>query len=303
MQSLMATLSRLSISPGVQVAVKNTCSVVRKPVGRPVEREISVSHTFRGWPFTPLKSQQMWDSNTLQHEGLEGCQGRRGNHVVAARRGMFEELKSIREDKSGAAPVSFESPLSILLYPDPKLRAENKKIFFFDEKLQQLVTEMFDLMYETEGVGLAAPQVGVNVRLMVYNPVGVRGKGTEYVLVNPSIVRYTKAKEVDAEGCLSFPSKDGQGLFDGEVERSIGVKVDAQDIKGRKFSMNLKDWQARIFQHEYDHLEGTLFHDRMSIEVLQTVREDLEALEAEYTKRTGLPSPERVARRFEKLSA
>ncbi|CAI7787613.1 unnamed protein product, partial [Closterium sp. NIES-54] len=101
----------------------------------------------------------------------------------------------------------------------------------------------------TEGVGLSAPQVGVNVRLMVYNPVGERGKGVEMVLVNPRIVKYAKARDVIEEGCLSFPK------IYADVERPMGVKVDAQDINGRKFSISLKEWQARIFQHEYDHLE------------------------------------------------
>ena len=72
--------------------------------------------------------------------------------------------------------------------------------------------------FSTDGVGLAAPQVGVNVRLMVYNPEGERGKGKEYILVNPKIVKFTKETDTDLEGCLSFPSKSGVGTFDADVK-------------------------------------------------------------------------------------
>ncbi|KAG0585177.1 hypothetical protein KC19_3G264500 [Ceratodon purpureus] len=125
--------------------------------------------------------------------------------VVAAKRNMLTELQSIREEADPAGPLEFESPLDVILYPDPRLRAKNKFINVFDEKLQQLVNEMFDIMYKTDGVGLAAPQVGVNVRLMVYNPMGERGSGQEYVLVNPRIVKYGKSRDLFDEGCLSFP--------------------------------------------------------------------------------------------------
>ncbi|CAI5982279.1 unnamed protein product [Closterium sp. NIES-64] len=194
-------------------------------------------------------------------------------HVARARRGFLSELQSIKDEENVAGPISYESPLDIVLYPDPRLRAPNKRVNVFDESLQKLVAEMFDVMYRTEGVGLSAPQVGVNVRLMVYNPVGERGKGVEMVLVNPRIVKYAKARDVIEEGCLSFPK------IYADVERPMGVKVDAQDINGRKFSISLKEWQARIFQHEYDHLEGTLYFDRMTPEVLDTIRSKLIDLE------------------------
>jgi peptide deformylase len=131
-------------------------------------------------------------------------------------------------------------------------------------------------------VGLAAPQVGVNVRLMVYNPVGERGQGEEYVLVNPQIVKYGKNQDVFAEGCLSFPTFGSDPkkapTIEADVERPKSVRVEAQDIKGKKFAMTLKEWQARIFQHEYDHLEGTLYFDRMSPEVLDSIQLDLKVI-------------------------
>ncbi|CAI5465468.1 unnamed protein product [Closterium sp. Yama58-4] len=212
-------------------------------------------------------------------------------HVTRARRGFLSELQSIKDEENVAGPISYESPLDIVLYPDPRLRAPNKRVNVFDESLQKLVAEMFDVMYRTEGVGLSAPQVGVNVRLMVYNPVGERGKGVEMVLVNPRIVKYAKARDVIEEGCLSFPK------IYADVERPMGVKVDAQDINGRKFSISLKEWQARIFQHEYDHLEGTLYFDRMTPEVLDTIRSKLIELEDKYAEATGAPPPETVSKR------
>ncbi|KAH9318827.1 hypothetical protein KI387_020596, partial [Taxus chinensis] len=145
--------------------------------------------------------------------------------------------------------LEYESPLEIVEYPDPRLRAKNKYIKKFDEKLQNLVDEMFDLMYRTDGVGLSAPQVGVNVQLMVFNPEGERGKGEEIVLVNPEIYKFSQKTEVFTEGCLSFPE------ICADVERPLSVKIEARDITGKKFMLKLKEFQARIFQHEYDHLQ------------------------------------------------
>ncbi|BBN12537.1 peptide deformylase [Marchantia polymorpha subsp. ruderalis] len=211
--------------------------------------------------------------------------------VPSARRGFLTELQSLREEtENPPGPVEFESPLGVILYPDPRLRKKNKKISVFDERLQELVTEMFDVMYKTDGVGLSAPQVGVNVQLMLYNPEGERGKGQEYVLVNPKIVKYSKQRDIFKEGCLSFPE------LEADVERPLNVRVEAQDVKGKKFAISLKGWQARIFQHEYDHLEGILFHDRMTTEAVSTILPGLVQLEEAYEKASGLPAPEKVNR-------
>lgn len=98
-------------------------------------------------------------------------------------------------------------------------------------------------------MGLAAPQVGVNVRLMVFNESGKRGSGQEMVLVNPEIVSSSKTTELDVEGCLSFPK------IYGDVERSTEIVVKAQDAKGQPVSLTLKGFVARVFQHEFDHLQ------------------------------------------------
>lgn len=147
------------------------------------------------------------------------------------------------------AELAWESPLSvqsILKYPHPKLRVPNGRVKDFGEPLQKLADEMFEVMYQLcsnqlrvncfsllrkhkvlcicsqnwsfrdEGVGLAAPQIGVNLKLMVFNPEGERGKGEELVLANPKIVSSGKGKDIHEEGCLSFKDKDG--AVAGEVE-------------------------------------------------------------------------------------
>ncbi|KAF5740380.1 Polypeptide deformylase putative isoform 1 [Tripterygium wilfordii] len=156
---------------------------------------------------------------------------------------------------------------------------------------------MFDVMYKTDGIGLAAPQVGINVQLMVFNPVGERGEGEEIVLVNPRVNKYSKKTLLYNEGCLSFP-----GIY-ADVERPETVKIDAWDINGDRFTVNLSGLPARVFQHEYDHLQGILFFDRMSEQVLDSIRTELQALEMKYEEKTGLPSPEKIETQKQKKVA
>nr|ABK24406.1 unknown [Picea sitchensis] len=205
-----------------------------------------------------------------------------------ARRGFLSELRKMKEEEDFASELQYELPLKIVKYPDSRLRAKNKPINIFDEKLQRLADEMFDLMYKTDGVGLSAPQVGVNVQLMVFNPAGESGKGEEVILVNPEIYKYSKRKEVFTEGCLSFPE------IYADVERPMSVKIEAWDVKGKKFILSLKEFNARIFQHEYDHLQRILFFERMHPDILETIRPALQDLEQKYEIRTGMPAPERV---------
>ena len=125
-------------------------------------------------------------------------------------------------------------------------------------------------------MGLAAPQVGVNVRLMVFNESGKRGAGSEVILVNPEIVASSTVTELDVEGCLSFPT------IYADVERPRDITVKAVNERGEPVSLSLTGFAARVFQHEYDHLTGTLYHDRMKPAALKTVREALVALETEF---------------------
>ncbi|MDP6963317.1 MAG: peptide deformylase [Planctomycetota bacterium] len=160
--------------------------------------------------------------------------------------------------------------MDIVLYPDPRLRAKNSAVENFDDSLKSTVREMFRLMYATSGVGLAAPQVGINIQLLIFNPSGnAESKDEEIVLCNPRIVSKSKDKESAEEGCLSFPH-----IF-GNVLRHTSVKIEAQDLNGNKFEVEFEDWTARIFQHEFDHIDGILFVDRMTPASKALVKGDL----------------------------
>lgn len=187
------------------------------------------------------------------------------------------KAKAFGSRQKASTAIEYESPLEVLLYPHPKLRAANLTVTDFDENLASFATELFEVMYETDGIGLAAPQVGVNVRVMVYNPTGEASeKDQEVVLVNPRYVNKSKGQTLFEEGCLSFPE------IMGDVKRPKSIVVEAQDLKGDTFRLELEGLEARIFQHEYDHLEGVLFHDRMHPNVLKEVTAKLQALEGKF---------------------
>ena len=139
----------------------------------------------------------------------------------AKKGGFLAEMDEIKEEEEEGHKVEFTLPLSIQMYPSMKLRNENKRIGTFDDELAKLAEAMFKIMYETDGVGLAAPQVGVNYRLMVYNEAGEPGQGKEVVLVNPKITKFSKSKDLFEEGCLSFPKM----YADVEVRLSLSLSL------------------------------------------------------------------------------
>jgi len=141
----------------------------------------------------------------------------------------------------------------IRIYGDPILRKKSKKVEVFDDNLNNILEEMIETMYLGDGVGLAAPQVGLSLRIFVMD----WGEGPLKV-VNPEILEFSEEKVVDEEGCLSLPD-----IFE-DVERSKWVKVKFQDERGNVHERAFEDYPARIFQHEYDHLDGILFIDRIS---------------------------------------
>ena len=170
--------------------------------------------------------------------------------------------------------------LSIVKYPHPALRQPNAEVTpeeLKDGSMAKLAKEMFLVMYAAEGVGLAAPQVGVNKRLMVYNESGDKKKWLdEVVMVNPKIVEFSDATDVGTEGCLSFPDMSG------DVERSKWIKVEAVNLKGKKIKRKYAGWEARIFQHEYDHLDGKVYIDRLTEEGRKEVQPTLDELIQEF---------------------
>lgn len=170
----------------------------------------------------------------------------------------------------------------IVKYPHPSLFAENKLVEAFDDRLRQLVENMFATLYDAgDGIGLAAPQIGVNLRVMVYNedatnPINPFRHRGEIALVNPKIVRASEQLEASEESCLSFPE-----IF-GYVKRPTWVEVEACDVEGNPISRRIENFEARLFQHEYDHLDGVTFVDRLSKIGRKEVQPMLDQLFAEF---------------------
>lgn len=142
------------------------------------------------------------------------------------------------------------------LYPAPVLRRVAAPVEAFDEDLARVVEAMFRRMRESHGVGLAAPQVGLDRRILVLNPTGE--EADDLVLVNPTLKGLAGAQTLFDEGCLSFP-----GIF-AEIRRPERCTVEAQDLAGNRFEREFDGFTSRIVQHEHDHLEGILLVDRMS---------------------------------------
>ncbi|MBH0173021.1 peptide deformylase [Fictibacillus sp. 23RED33] len=153
--------------------------------------------------------------------------------------------------------------LKIVEHPHPVLETECEPVKTFDKNLKTLVKDMFETMYEAEGVGLAAPQVGIAEQIAV---VDIGDDTGQLVLINP-VIKKASGSQSGPEGCLSFP-----GLF-GEVERPFEVTVTAYDVNGKEFTLKASDFLARAIQHEIDHLHGILFTSKV-IEYYET--EELE---------------------------
>lgn len=161
----------------------------------------------------------------------------------------------------------------ILTFPDPRLREVSTPVEKFDSELEKLTKDMIETMYDANGIGLAAPQVGVLKRVLVIDTRSKDEKGRRYqydemteleaavqqplVLINPVIVK-GEGKTTFDEGCLSVP-----GYYE-TVERYLYVEVKAFDVNGKEFIVKSDGLLAICMQHEMDHLEGTLFIDHLS---------------------------------------
>lgn len=148
------------------------------------------------------------------------------------------------------------SQLSIITFPHPTLRYEAKPIRRVNATLRQIAERMMELMYEFRGVGLAATQVGLPIRLFVMNSKGEKGEGVERVMINPVVSRPRSSEEAE-EGCLSLPNVHGN------VVRPKTIRLNAFDLSGNEIDEDLSGFEARIVQHEVDHLNGVLFIDRV----------------------------------------
>lgn len=145
----------------------------------------------------------------------------------------------------------------IVKYPDPVLAQVAAPITVFDKALRQLADDMFASMYAAEGIGLAAPQIGILKRITVIDTSFGKDANEKLVLINPEIVAH-EGRRSEEEGCLSLPD------IRDKVLRHATVTVRAQDVHGDWFEVDGEDLLSRAMQHEMDHLDGVLFIDRLS---------------------------------------
>jgi peptide deformylase len=176
-------------------------------------------------------------------------------------------MSSEKSSKSSSSPAPAESvkPRArqptihpITKYGAPVLEAKTKPVEKFDEKLAILCEDMFASMYAASGVGLAAPQIGLNLRLAVIDVTTGKNPEARLVLANPEII-HIEGDQREEEGCLSLPS------FRGTVLRPRYVTIRAQDVTGKSYEMKGEGLLARAFCHEIDHLDGVLFIQHLSM--------------------------------------
>jgi peptide deformylase len=146
--------------------------------------------------------------------------------------------------------------LPIRIYPDPVLRVSCREITAIDDRVRKLAADMVETMHAAPGIGLAAPQVGVEERLAVVDLSVGEDPGQILVLVNPEVV-HREGSETEVEGCLSLP-----GMTD-KVDRPTAVRVKALDLSGKPIELQADGWLARALCHEIDHLDGILFIDHL----------------------------------------
>ena len=145
----------------------------------------------------------------------------------------------------------------ILLYPDPRLLMRSAKINIFDKNLVNLSKDLIDTMYDADGVGLAAPQIGINKRIFVMDCSSENEEKDCRVVINPEIEHASEELGSYKEGCLSIP-----GITE-EISRPKGIKVLYQDVNGVLQRDTYDDLWSICFQHELDHLNGKLFIDHL----------------------------------------
>jgi peptide deformylase len=188
--------------------------------------------------------------------------------------------------------------VKIVHYPHPTLRHISKPLKRVDKELHGYVREMFDLMYEARGIGLAANQVDLPYRLFIINlESDPEAKDQEFVFLNPVITARKGMAEAE-EGCLSIP-----GLY-ADVKRPERVTLNAYNMAGEELNLELDGLFARAVQHEIDHLDGVLFIDRLSPTTEMDVREALLDFEDQFVsqrERGEIPDDAAIAQRLSEL--
>jgi peptide deformylase len=168
-----------------------------------------------------------------------------------------EERRAERQKVRDAVRKTAKKLHEVVKYPDPVLATTGERVTEFTPELEQLVEEMFDSMYAAEGIGLAAPQIGISKQITVIDVSFKERPEDKLVLINPEVLDY-EGRQVEEEGCLSLPD------IRAKVERAAWVKVRAQNAKGEHFEVEGEELLARALLHEIDHLHGVLFIDRVS---------------------------------------
>ncbi len=189
--------------------------------------------------------------------------------------------------------------LKLVEYPHPALFRKSKPLLKIDEGIRDAIEQMFDIMYESQGVGLAANQVALPYRMFVINVTADPNAGEELVFLNPTLSR-PRGTAIQEEGCLSLP-----GLR-ADVRRPERVVVDAWSLEGEPMHADLEGFLARVVQHEYDHLEGRLFTDRLPEAAGLEVKRELELFEDMFAgkqSRGELPDTDSLLARLDQLEA
>jgi peptide deformylase len=171
-----------------------------------------------------------------------------------------------------------QPPLKIVKYPHPALRHKSKPVKRVDANLVKIVREMFQQMYAARGIGLAANQVDLPLRLFVVNLAAEPDEGEELVFINP-VLSKPKGNEEAEEGCLSFPQ-----LY-GPVVRPKEITVQAYNLRGEQLQMRLTGMLARVVLHENDHLDGVVFTDRMNPLAKSRAQQTVEEFELDFRSR------------------
>ncbi len=159
----------------------------------------------------------------------------------------------------------------ILKYGAPELETKSSPIDDFDDELKVLVQDMLETMYAASGIGLAAPQLGVNLRVIVIDVMGGQEQGHQIVLINPEIIEQQGLQKCE-EGCLSIPG------FTATVERPYKVRVIGQDLEGKRVELEGEELLARVFCHEVDHVEGILYLGRVSFIKRESIKRKIRKL-------------------------
>lgn len=190
--------------------------------------------------------------------------------------------------------------MQIIRYPHPTLRYPSKPLRRVDAELRKMIRQMFDLLYEHEGIGLAANQVDLPYRLVVVNlHSDPAAKDEEHVFINP-VITHRKGSAEDREGCLSLPE------IYGRVARSERIVLNAYNPAGEELTYELDGLAARVVQHEVDHLDGILFIDRLSPTGKAEIKQALEELELEFygdRRRGVIPEDGLITSRLSELEA